>query len=150
MERYPKVKLGLQQGNPTQIAEQLRPFAKSGGKPVLASWMGGNNVQAGVEILNQAGIPTFTYPDTATVAFNYMWKYSYNLKSLYETPAAFAEDQDIFDQVLPRLEEALAEAANNGVTDSFQLQQIIRRTVGSWLGGRLRRRPMIIPIVIDA
>jgi len=61
-----------------------------------------------------------------------------------------AEDQDVFDQVLPRLEEALAEAANNGVTDSFQLQQIIRRTVGSWLGGRLRRRPMIIPIVIDA
>ncbi|HZY01042.1 MAG TPA: ribonuclease J [Dermatophilaceae bacterium] len=62
----------------------------------------------------------------------------------------FAEDQDIFDQVLPRLEEALADAAENGVTDSFQLQQIIRRTVGSWLGGRLRRRPMIIPIVIDA
>ncbi len=62
----------------------------------------------------------------------------------------FAEDQDIFDQVLPRLEEALADAAANGVSDSFQLQQIIRRTVGSWLGGRLRRRPMIIPIVIDA
>jgi len=62
----------------------------------------------------------------------------------------FAEDQDVFDQVLPMLEEALANAANNGVTDSYQLQQIIRRTVGSWLGGRLRRRPMIIPIVIDA
>jgi ribonuclease J len=62
----------------------------------------------------------------------------------------FAEDRDIFDQVLPMLEEALADAASNGVTDSYQLQQIIRRTVGSWLGGRLRRRPMIIPIVIDA
>jgi len=62
----------------------------------------------------------------------------------------FAEDQDIFDQVRPMLEEALADAASNGVTDSYQLQQIIRRTVGSWLGGRLRRRPMIIPIVIDA
>jgi ribonuclease J len=62
----------------------------------------------------------------------------------------FAEDQDVFDQVLPKLEQALADAASNGVTDSFQLQQIIRRTVGSWLGGRLRRRPMIIPIVIDA
>jgi ribonuclease J len=62
----------------------------------------------------------------------------------------FAEDQDVFDQVLPMLEEALANAASNGVTDSYQLQQIIRRTVGSWLGGRLRRRPMIIPIVIDA
>jgi len=62
----------------------------------------------------------------------------------------FAEDQDIFDQVLPKLEEALADAASNGVTDSFQLQQVIRRTVGTWVGGRLRRRPMIIPIVIDA
>ncbi len=62
----------------------------------------------------------------------------------------FAEDQDIFDQVLPKLEQALADAASNGVADSFQLQQIIRRTVGSWVGGRLRRRPMIIPIVIDA
>ena len=62
----------------------------------------------------------------------------------------FAEDQDVFDQVLPMLEQALADAANNGVADSFQLQQIIRRTVGSWVGGRLRRRPMIIPIVIDA
>jgi ribonuclease J len=62
----------------------------------------------------------------------------------------FAEDQDVFDQVLPMLEQALADAASNGVTDVYQLQQIIRRTVGSWLGGRLRRRPMIIPIVIDA
>ena len=62
----------------------------------------------------------------------------------------FAEDQEVFDQVLPKLEQALADAASNGVTDSFQLQQIIRRTVGSWVGGRLRRRPMIIPIVIDA
>jgi ribonuclease J len=62
----------------------------------------------------------------------------------------FAEDEDVFDQVLPKLEQALADAAGNGVTDSFQLQQVIRRTVGSFLGGRLRRRPMIIPIVIDA
>ena len=62
----------------------------------------------------------------------------------------FAEDQDVFDQVLPKLEQALADAASKGVTDSFQLQQVIRRTVGTWVGGRLRRRPMIIPIVIDA
>jgi len=47
----------------------------------------------------------------------------------------FAEDQDVFGQVLPMLEQALADAASNGVTDSYQLQQIIRRTVGSWLGG---------------
>ncbi len=62
----------------------------------------------------------------------------------------FAEEQAIFDQVLPRLEDALADAASKSVTDSYQLQQVIRRTVGSWAGGRLRRKPMIIPIVIDA
>jgi acetyltransferase len=73
--------------DPTRIAEQLKPLAKQEGKPVLASWMGGLNVAAGEEILNRANIPTFPYPDTAARAFNYMWRYSYNLRSLYETPA---------------------------------------------------------------
>jgi acetyltransferase len=72
--------------NPTLIAEELRPYAKSLGKPVLASWMGGTEVAAGEDILNQAGIPSFPFPDTAVRAFNYMWKYAYNLKGLYETP----------------------------------------------------------------
>lgn len=72
--------------NPTQIAEKLKPYAKGFGKPVLASWMGGAEVSAGEQILNQAGIPTFQFPDSAVRAFNYMWRYSYNLKGLYETP----------------------------------------------------------------
>ncbi|MGA3317263.1 MAG: bifunctional acetate--CoA ligase family protein/GNAT family N-acetyltransferase [Candidatus Korobacteraceae bacterium] len=73
--------------NPTQIAEKLKPYAKGFGKPVLASWMGGAEVAAGEQILNQAGIPSFQFPDSAVRAFNYMWRYSYNLKGLYETPA---------------------------------------------------------------
>jgi len=72
--------------DPTQTAEYLRPYAKSINKPILASWMGGADVQAGVRILNRANIPTFEYPDTAMRVFNYMWKYSYNLRALYETP----------------------------------------------------------------
>src|ERR1700690_2227763 len=74
--------------NPTQIAETLVPYAKSTGKPVLASWMGGDDVTQGDEILRRAGIPAFAYPDAAAVAFNYTWKYARNLKDLYETPAA--------------------------------------------------------------
>ncbi|MCK0111485.1 ribonuclease J [Ornithinimicrobium sp. F0845] len=62
----------------------------------------------------------------------------------------FAEDAAVFDKVRPRLETALEEARQNGVTDTHQLQQVIRRTVGSFVGSKLRRRPMIIPIVIDA
>jgi acetyltransferase len=73
--------------NPTQIAEKLKPYAKGLNKPLLASWMGGAEVAAGEQILNQAGIPTFQFPDSAVRAFNYMWRYSYNLKGLYETPA---------------------------------------------------------------
>ncbi len=71
----------------TGTAEALKPYAKIEGKPVLASWMGGPIVEAGAEILTKAGIPNFAYPDTAAKAFNYMWKYSYNLKGLYETPS---------------------------------------------------------------
>jgi acetyltransferase len=72
--------------DPTQTAEQLRPFARIDGKPVLASWMGGADVAAGDAILLRAGIPTFPYPDTAARAFNDMWRYSYALRALYETP----------------------------------------------------------------
>src|SRR6516225_1720426 len=80
--------------DPTRIAEQLKPLAKLEGKPVLASWMGGVDVAAGESILNRANIPTFSYPDTAARAFNYMWRYSYNLKGLYETPSLPEESAD--------------------------------------------------------
>jgi acetyltransferase len=80
--------------DPTRIAEQLKPLAKQEGKPVLASWMGGVDVAAGEEILNRANIPTFPYPDTAARAFNYMWKYSYNLRGLYETPSLPEDSAD--------------------------------------------------------
>ncbi len=73
--------------DPLQVAESLRPYAKGYGKPVLASWMGGNSVAAGEAVLNSAGIPTFPYPDTAARAFTYMWRYTCNLRGLYETPA---------------------------------------------------------------
>ena len=72
--------------DPAQIAERLKPYAKQYGKPVLASWMGADSIAAGEAALNSAGIPTFSYPDTAARAFTYMWRYTYNLRGLYETP----------------------------------------------------------------
>ncbi|MEX0601246.1 MAG: GNAT family N-acetyltransferase, partial [Rhodothermales bacterium] len=77
--------------DPTAVAESVARYARSGDrsgkKPLLASWMGGASVAAGESILNQADIPTFAYPDTAARVFNYMWRYSYNLRALYETPS---------------------------------------------------------------
>lgn len=73
--------------DPTEIADRLKPYANSSGKPLLASWMGGTSVAAGETVLNNAGVPTFPFPDTAARAFTYMWRYSEDLRSLYETPS---------------------------------------------------------------
>jgi len=79
--------------DPSQVAERMKPYAKGHGKPVLASWMGGNSVAAGEAALNSAGIPTFPYPDTAARAFTYMWRYTYNLRGLYETPTLTGQSE---------------------------------------------------------
>jgi acetyltransferase len=83
--------------DPAHVAESLKAQAHMYGKPVLASWMGGKSVAAGVAILNAANIPTFSYPDTAARAFTYMWKYTYNLRGLYETPV-LSDGADSFGQ----------------------------------------------------
>jgi ribonuclease J len=62
----------------------------------------------------------------------------------------FAEDDAIFDVVKPKIAAALADAAHNGVRDSHALSQVVRRTVGRWVNSSYRRRPMIVPLVIEA
>ena len=61
----------------------------------------------------------------------------------------FLEDDSVFDEVLPQITEALESAGAQGVGDAVQLQQVVRRTVGRWVSNRHRRRPMIIPVVIE-
>ncbi|HEY6496185.1 MAG TPA: ribonuclease J [Trebonia sp.] len=58
-------------------------------------------------------------------------------------------DDSAFSAVIPRIEEALASAAGDEITDSRQLSQLVRRTVGRWVNENYRRRPMIIPVVVD-
>ncbi|HWB52857.1 MAG TPA: bifunctional acetate--CoA ligase family protein/GNAT family N-acetyltransferase [Tepidisphaeraceae bacterium] len=79
--------------DPTQTAEAIKPLAQIEGKPLLASWMGGADVAAGRAILSRAGIATFDYPDMAARAFTDMWRYSENLRALYETPALGDDDE---------------------------------------------------------
>ncbi len=61
-----------------------------------------------------------------------------------------AEDDHVFDAILPGITTALEEAAMDGGADQHQLQQIMRRVLGRWIGTKLRRRPMIIPVIIEA
>jgi acetyltransferase len=103
--------------NPTRIAEELRPYAHRLGKPVLASWMGGNSVAAGEDILNQAGLPSFYYPDTAARAFNYMWQYADNLKGLYETPSLQTGDSGPDRQAARSIIEGVKESGRTILTE---------------------------------
>jgi acetyltransferase len=75
----------------TATAEALKAYSHIENKPVIASWMGVGQVEKGEDILNEAGIPTFKYPDRAARSFYYMWRYSENLRLLYETPASTDE-----------------------------------------------------------
>ena len=102
--------------DPTQVAQQMTQFAHSSGKPLIASWMGGDGVAEGTAILNTAGIPTFSYPDTAARAFTYMWRYTYNLRGLYETPASIEAAE-------------IPSESRKQVADSIQLVRRSERTL---------------------
>src|SRR5450756_181673 len=62
----------------------------------------------------------------------------------------FAEDDAVFEEILPQIKDALEESARGGASDAHQLQQVMRRVMGRWASGRLKRRPMIIPVVVEA
>jgi acetyltransferase len=109
--------------DPIATAEKLARYAKMRGKPVLASWMGGPAVAEGAEILSRSGIPTFGYPDTAARVFDYMWRYTYNLHAIYETPEFVEEDET--DRV--RAEQVIMAARDSGRTilTEFEAKQVL-------------------------
>jgi len=74
-----------------ETAELLSKVSIPKDKPILTAWMGGAQVSSGAEILRRNGIPSYGYPDTAARAFAAMWRYSSNLRSLYETPSPTLE-----------------------------------------------------------
>ena len=61
----------------------------------------------------------------------------------------FTEDQALFNEVTGRIEAALGKAVNEGINGTHQLSQVVRKTVGNWVGAEHRRRPMIVPVVIE-
>ena len=62
----------------------------------------------------------------------------------------FAEDHAVFGDILPEITRALEETPHAGGVDTHGLQQVVRRVVGRWVNTRLRRRPMIMPVVVEA
>ncbi len=100
--------------DPSATARELVPYAHISGKPVLASWMGGAEIQEGAATLRDAGIPTFDYPDTAARMFNYLWRSSESVRLLYETPTLAAQDGAGIDR--DKAAEVIAAVLRDGRT----------------------------------
>jgi acetyltransferase len=83
--------------NPSGIAKAVGRLAGEIRKPLLATWLGGQSMTEGVDLLNQAGVATFPTPEQAVQAFMTLMDYNRNLEALYETPrefpVEFAEDR---------------------------------------------------------
>ena len=112
--------------DPTQVAERMKPLAHTSSKPLLASWMGGDGVAEGTAILNAAGIPTFSYPDTAARAFTYMWRYTYNLRGLYDTPALVG-GSDVAADARTKVSETVLRVRAHGGTmlNEFEAKKLL-------------------------
>ena len=112
--------------DPVQVSERLKTYAHSTGKPLLASWMGGDSMNEATSILNAAGIPTFPYPDTAARAFTYMWRYTYNLRGLYETPELVEAAESAAGRMKVTEFVQQARAAGRTMLNEFEAKQLLR------------------------
>ncbi len=124
---------------PVQVASALVGRTKDLNKPVLACWMGGSSVSTSEAVLNQAGIPTFPYPDAAAKAFCHMWRYGANLANLYETPHLGRLDTPVDrDGAYRLLEQAsqggskmLSETASKELLEKYGIPTVKTRLAGS-------------------
>ncbi|GAB4381157.1 MAG: bifunctional acetate--CoA ligase family protein/GNAT family N-acetyltransferase [Elainellaceae cyanobacterium] len=117
--------------DPTTTADRLKSLVSTlhgnsahQRKTLLASWMGGQEVAAGEEILNRAGVFTFPYPDKAAQVFNYMGHYSYSLKGLYETPTLPGEDHQENRALAANLIQRVREAGRTLLTE-YESKQLL-------------------------
>jgi acetyltransferase len=113
----------------TGTAQAVAAVASRAHKPVLAAWMGGHTVAEGVQVLNQAGIPSYTTPEKAVRAFMHLVSYARNLEILHETPrdipVAFTLDRQrmrgLFDTILTEGAEILSENVSKAFLDAYEI-----------------------------
>ncbi|MCX5889202.1 MAG: bifunctional acetate--CoA ligase family protein/GNAT family N-acetyltransferase [Deltaproteobacteria bacterium] len=113
--------------DPTGVARALAPEVQGQARPVFAVWMGGEEVAAGVKILNDAGIPTFETPEQAVDSFMEMYFYSRHLRLLQETPPQESQALKVnyrmartfIDQCLERQATILTELESKAILAAY-------------------------------
>jgi len=115
--------------DPTATAHAVAKVSAKARKPVLATWMGGHVVGDGIDVLDAAGIPTYTTPEKAVRAFMHMVDYARNLEILHETPRdvplGFQLDRKrlrgVFDTVLSEGDDILSENVSKALLESYDI-----------------------------
>ncbi|HHH52391.1 MAG TPA: bifunctional acyl-CoA synthetase/GNAT family N-acetyltransferase [Bacteroidetes bacterium] len=115
--------------DPAAIARKIVEVSEKYDKTVLASWMGSEDVKTGHIILDNGNIPTFLTPEKAVITFMDMYKYSKNLKELYETPAEIPsqfkpdikKSRKLIDSVIADNRFVLDETEAKSLLDYFQI-----------------------------
>jgi len=110
--------------DPAVVADGLKSYARCG-KPILAGFMGGESLVNARPVLSNAGIPVFAYPDTAAKVFCYMWRYTYNLRALYETPVPAPESQGTVAQSLAAAMIDKARSRSHFLLNEFESKQLL-------------------------
>ncbi|QDV23635.1 acetate--CoA ligase alpha subunit [Aureliella helgolandensis] len=115
--------------DPTGAAQAVIKVARLSHKPLIAAWMGGDKVREGIELLNDAGIPTYSSPEKAIRAFMHLVSYARNRETLYETPREvpieFSLDRaklhSMFDTVFREGQDILSETASKTLLEAYEI-----------------------------
>ncbi len=65
------------------------------------------------------------------------------------TARGFSDDPAALDPIRAELIEVVEKALADGTRDVDPLQHLVRRTVGRWVDREYRRRPMLVPMVVE-
>ncbi|QDT12700.1 bifunctional acetate--CoA ligase family protein/GNAT family N-acetyltransferase [Planctomycetes bacterium K23_9] len=115
--------------DPTGAAKAVIDAAKGARKPILTVWMGGSRVRPGIDLFNQAGIPTYATPEKAVRAFMYLVAYARNRDLLYETPREVPMEfqlsrrklRSVFDTILTEGHDILSESTSKAFLEAYEI-----------------------------
>lgn len=119
--------------DPLGTAKALSKHKHIPGKPILASWMGGEYVAEGAMLLDRSGIPTFPYPDSAAKVFATMWKYKKNIQNLLlestpEKEEEFTKARAVVQKILKSIQAEkrylLTEEESKKILDAYQIPTV--------------------------
>jgi len=118
---------------PTEVAKALVKSAKKSKKPIMTSWMGGEQVKKASKIFNNAHVPNFTTLENAVDAFSYLARYNRNQRLLLQTPARLTSGQElpdpegarlIIEGVLTEQRKVLTEPESMAILTAFRIPTV--------------------------